>query len=132
MTKEQPTIELPYATILYEPPIVHIVFKTDIELGFPETRELIASAEKISHKRPYVIFADARVKVQVTREGRKVAANEKEAPYHKGSAILVENNMLALGLNFFSGLITPSYPYRAFTDRESAMEWLKKISENLK
>lgn len=128
MESLQKEIVLDYATLRYEEPIVYIVFKNDVELGFPETRELISCAEKLSNKKPYFVFFDARANVQVTPEGRRVAANTNEAPLHRGSAVLLNSDMLKLGLNFFNGLTTPSFPFKAFTDKQEAIDWLLKLS----
>ncbi len=131
MTAEQKEILLNYATLSYQAPIIYIVFKDNVEIGFPEIRELTAAAEKLSDNKPYVVFADACMNVQVTKEGRRAAANEKEAAFHKGCAVLIKSNMLVLAINFFNGLISPTYPYRAFTDKQEAMDWLLKLPLDL-
>ena len=127
MELEQKEIILDYATLHYEEPIVYIVFKANTQLGFPETRELISCAEKLSNKKPYFIFSDVRANVEVTREGRRVAADINEAPLHLGSAVLLNSNMLKLGVNFFNGFTTPVFPFRAFTDKQEAINWLLKL-----
>jgi hypothetical protein len=127
MASEQKEIELKYATLHYEAPIVFVNFKEGAELGFTELRELIALAEKLSGKEPYVVFSDASAGVQVTPEGRRISSNSKEAPLHMGSAILVSSNMQRAVINFFNGFQTPAYPFRAFTDKHEAIEWLLKL-----
>ncbi|HKC69026.1 MAG TPA: hypothetical protein VKG26_12400, partial [Bacteroidia bacterium] len=49
-------IDLPYAHIRYESPIVYFRYKEGIELGFPEIRKLISCAEELSGHKPYVTF----------------------------------------------------------------------------
>lgn len=123
----QKEIVLEYATLRYEEPIIHITFKENIELGFPETRELIFNSEKLSNNKPYFVLSDVRTNVQVTPEGKRVAANANEAILNRGCAILLNSNMLKLGINFFNEFNTPSFPFRAFTDKQEAIDWLLKL-----
>lgn len=127
MEPQEQEIILDYATLHYEEPIVHIVFQEGAQLGFPEMRRLIACAEKLSGKKPYFVFSDVRANVQVTREGKRVAKDINEAPLHLGSAILLNSNMLAMGINFFQDLGYPQFPFRAFTDKQEAIDWLLKL-----
>ena len=120
-------VELFYVTMRYERPIVHLVFKKDVELGFPEMRELTSYAEKLSDNKPYLVFSDVRANVKVTSEGRRVAADIKEAPLHRGNAVLVNSNMLKQAINFFSDFKKPVFPYRAFTDKQKAIDWLLEL-----
>jgi len=122
------SINLGYVKIHYEEPIVYFVFSDNVELGFPEIRELTASAEKLSNNRPYLSFSDARVNVNVTHEGRKFAADINEAPLHRGTAVLVKNTALKIAANFFMNFGQPKYPFRAFTDETEAIQWLLKIN----
>lgn len=121
-------IDLEYVTIYYEEPVVYLNFKEGAELGFPQIRELTSHAESLSGNKPYFVFSDVRLPVSVTPEGRRVAADVKEAPLHRGSAVLVSNEMFKLAINFFNGLKKPSFPYRAFTDKQEALEWLLKLA----
>lgn len=127
MSNLQEIAKLYYVSMYYEEPVVHFTFKEGAELGFPEIRELTACAEKLSGNKPYVVFSDARVNMSVTTEGRRVSADSKEAPLHRGSAVLVNNNMLKLAMNFFGNFKTPSFPFRAFTDKQKAIEWLLQL-----
>ena len=90
----------------------------------PEVRELTAIAEKLSGNKPYFVFTDARTNPNVTQEGRRVAADQNEAPLNRGAAVLVNDNMMKLAINFFYGFKKPLYPFRAFTDKEKAFAWL--------
>lgn len=124
MTAKTETIELDYVTISYKEPVVYLVFKDGAELGFPQIRELTSHAEKLCGNKPYLVFSDTRAKVNVTPEGRKVSADSKEAPLHRGTAVLVKSSMIKIAINFFGGLQKPMYPFRAFTDKKEAIDWL--------
>src|SRR4051812_48272091 len=112
-------ITLSYVIIKYEEPIVYLKFKEGTELGFPEIRELIFYAEKLSNKSNYVVLSDIRETVRVTYEGKKYALDVKNAPYHKGTAVLVSNNVYSLAVNVFMGIKDPEFPYKAFTDESN-------------
>ena len=99
MRKIPDIIDLEYVTIYYEAPVVYFIFKEEVELGFPEIRELTSCAEKLSGNKPYLVFSDVRLNVGVTSEGRRVAADVKEAPLHRGTAVLVNNNMFKIAVN---------------------------------
>ena len=120
-------IALKYVTIYYKEPIVYLTFKPGAELGFPEMQELVACAEKLSAKKPYVVFSDARGFVNVTPEGKKYSIESKNSPLQKGTAVIVKNTAYQLAANFFMGIQKPSYPFSAFTDEQKAIDWLLSL-----
>jgi hypothetical protein len=120
-------ITLPYVHITYEAPIVYFRYVNEIELGFPEIRELIACAEKLSGKKPYVTLSDARVNIKITAEGKRVLTDPNNLPYFRGTAALVKNNMYKFAVEFLNFFDKPKYPFRAFTDEEEAVKWLKSL-----
>ncbi len=122
-------VELPYVTIHYNKPIVHLVFKEGVKLDFPEIKELTKYSEELSEQTPYFVFSDVALNVDVTPEGRKAAADDKNAPLHRGSAVLVNSTMLKLAANFFTNFSKPLYPFRAFTDKQKAIDWLLSLNK---
>jgi len=120
-------ITLPYVHITFEAPIVYFRYVNDIELGFPEIRELIASAEKLSGNKPYVTLSDVRVDIKITAEGKRVLTDPNNLPYFRGTAALVKNNMYKFAVEFLNFFDKPKYPFRAFTDEEEAVKWLKSL-----
>ncbi len=120
-------IELPYASIVCIEPVVYFTYKEGAELGFPEIRELIAYAEKLSEYKPYVTFADARVNINVTNEGKRILADVKNMPLFRGTAALVNNSIYKHAVNFLSYYDRPKYPFRAFTLKEEAVNWLLSL-----
>jgi hypothetical protein len=120
-------VRLPYAALSYKEPIVNIVFKENIELGFLEIRELIYYAEKLSGKKPYFTLSEVPKNVKVTPVGRKLAADRNEAPYNKGSAVVINNVLMELAANFFQGAIKVDFPFKIFTDKEKAKDWLLNL-----
>ena len=120
-------IELPYASIKYTEPIVYFIYKEGAELGFPEIRELISYAEKLSGHTPYITFADVRVNVNMTNEGKRVVADIKNMPLFRGTAVLVNNSMYKFAANFLNYYNKPKYPFRAFTSKKKAIAWLLSL-----
>jgi hypothetical protein len=123
-------IELSYVSITYAQPIVYYEYKEGAELGFPEMRELISCAEKLSGHKPYFTFADVRVNVNVTNEGKKFLADLNNMPLFRGTAALVKNNMYKFAANFMSQYNKQKYPFRAFTSKEEAIAWLLTLPLN--
>lgn len=121
-------INLPYVSIKYTDPIVYFEYKEGAELGFPEIRELITHAEKLSGQKPYVTFAEVPMSVNMTNEGKKIIADMKNMPLFRGSAVLVNNSLYKYAANFLSYYNKPKYPFRAFTSREEAIDWLLSLS----
>lgn len=118
---------LPYVTIYYQEPIVFFEYKSGTELGFPEIRELIACAEKLSHKRPYVTYSDVTVEMNITEEGKRYLSNLQNMPYFRGTAVLVKNNMYKFAANFLNNFNKKPYPFKAFTKKEKAISWLMSL-----
>lgn len=117
-------IELPYVSISYHDPIVHFVYKEGAELGFPEIREMVACAERLSGNRPYVTLAEVRVNVNITNEGRRYVSDTSNMPLFRGTAAVVRNSFYQFAANFANTLNSPKYPFRAFTSKEKAIAWL--------
>jgi hypothetical protein len=119
--------KLSYVDITYDAPVVYFRYKKDAQLGFPEIRELIASAEKISGHKPYVTFSDVREGLEVTNEGKKVFADPGNMPLFRGTAVLVSNNMYKFAVDFMNTFNRPKFPFRAFVSEEKAIEWLRSL-----
>jgi hypothetical protein len=123
-------IDLPYVSITYAEPIVYFVYKEGAELGFPEIRELISSAEKLSGNKPYVTFSDVRVNMNITNEGKRYVADLKHMPLFRGTAVLVRNSFHKFAVNFLKDFSKGKYPFRAFTSKEEAIAWLSGLPLN--
>jgi hypothetical protein len=120
-------IELPYVTIRYNAPIVYFVYKEGAELGFPEIRKLISCAEELSKQQAYVTFADARVNMNITQEGKRFLADGTNMPLFRGTAALVKNNIYKLAANMLAAINKSPYPFRAFVKEEEAISWLLSL-----
>jgi hypothetical protein len=117
-------IELPYVSIKYKTPIVYFTYKEGAELGFPEIRELVSYAEKLSGQKPYLTFSDVRTTINITNEGKKMLEDMKNMPLFRGTAVLVHNSLYKYAANFLGNYNKPKYPFRAFTSEKKAIVWL--------
>lgn len=120
-------LKLSYATIRYEAPIIYITFKQGSELGFPEMKELVHYAELLSEHKNYFVFSHVGDNVSVTQEGRRFAFETKNSPYQKGTAVLVKNNVVSLAANLYVGFKDPAFPYKVFTEKQKAIDWLLSL-----
>jgi hypothetical protein len=121
-------IELSYVSIYYKSPVVYFTYKENTELGFPEIKELVKYAETLSKGRPYFTLSDVRVnKISVTEEGKKYLANFNHMPLFRGTAALVTNSMVQMAANFMDLFQKKPYPFKAFTNKEKALEWLMTL-----
>ncbi|MDF2436169.1 MAG: hypothetical protein K0Q95_545 [Bacteroidota bacterium] len=121
-------IEFEHSTISFDSSVIFIVFKKGAKMDVASAREMIVSAEKLSDKKPYLMFSDIRNHVEITPEARKVAADKKEAPLIIANAVLTDNVALKLTANFFVKINRPHFPVKLFTDRSKAMLWLKQFN----
>lgn len=120
-------IELSYVTITCEAPVVFYKYKEGAELGFPEIRELISYAEKLNHGKPYVTLSDVRVDMNITEAGKRFVEDLTNMPLFRGTAVLVKNSSYSFAANFLSAFSKKKYPFRAFTSREKALQWLQSL-----
>ncbi len=120
-------VNLPYVQIKYIEPIIYFVYKEGTELGFPEIYELISYAEKLSGQKPYVTYSDVCAGVNITNEGKRVIADLNNMPLFRGTAALVPNALYKFAANFFSPYNKMKYPFRAFTSKEEAVNWLSSL-----
>jgi hypothetical protein len=121
------SIELSYVFITYKEPIVFFIYREGIELGFPEIMELVSNAGKLSGGKPYVTFSDVRFDIKLTVQGKKYVSDPKNMPLFRGTAALVRNNMQKIAANFMSYFNHHPYPFKAFVNRDKAIEWLHSL-----
>jgi len=81
----------------------------------------------VKRPKPYVTFADARVNMNITNEGKRILSDMKNMPLFRGTAALVSNNLYKYAVNLFSFYNSPKYPFRAFTSKEEAIKWLTSL-----
>ncbi|HWY12454.1 MAG TPA: hypothetical protein VN026_14070 [Bacteroidia bacterium] len=119
-------IEFLHCNVELKKGVVWLNFKENSELDVKEIKQLIRAAEKLADKKPYLLMSDARVHLTITAEGRKVAADKKEAPLLLANAVIVNNLAVRVTANFFSSFNKPHFKFRVFNDEKKALVWLLK------
>jgi len=119
-------IVYPHTTVELRDGVVWLNFKEGAELDVKEIRELVKAAETLSENKPYLLMSDARVHLTITSEGRKVAADKKEAPLLIANAAIINNLAVRVTANFFSSFNKPHFKFRIFNDEKKALIWLLK------
>jgi hypothetical protein len=117
-------VDFPHSTVIYKAPVMYLVFKEGAELDVKEVKEMIVAAETLAGKKPYLLFSDVRNHISISTEGRKIAADRKEAPFVIANAVLTNNLALKLTANFFVKVNKPHFPLKVFTDEFKAKIWL--------
>jgi hypothetical protein len=119
--------ELPYCSISYKRPLVHIILKEGAELDAKEMKQMFATANRMTRQQQFVVLTDARVNVNATSEARKVAASKSEAPFIIANAVLVNNLAVKLTANFFAKFNKPHFKFRVFNNESKAIKWLQQF-----
>lgn len=122
-------IEFPHSIVIYNPPVMFLNFKEGAELDVKEIKEMINAAETLSGKKPYLLLSDVRNQVEITPEGRKIAADKNESPCVLANAVLTNNLALKLTANFFIKINKPHFPLKVFNDYRKALKWLMEQNE---
>ena len=74
---------------------------------------------------PYLL--DARKLRSINKEARDYFASEESEKCMVAGAILVDSSITTIIGNFFLKINKPSIPTRIFTDKEKALDWLRKF-----
>lgn len=110
--------------------ICHIVFHPDVQITVEEMRVIEQALLQLSNNRPLKILMDTRNKyIHFEPEARKYAATAEITKKFVAEAVLLNNLPSRLLFNFFLKFDQPTFPIRAFSDLDAAMEWLKNKSE---
>ena len=71
------------------------------------------------------ILVDMRDALSTTNEARKCYGNEGYAVI-SACAMLIDSPLSKILSNFYLGINKPRYPFRVFTNKQKAIEWLKQ------
>lgn len=82
---------------------------------------------EISGDKPCCMISDVRSIKTSTREARQRLAGKDGANGIIAVGIVVNSQIQTAIANFFGAIYNPSTPYKLFTDKEKAKEWIKKF-----
>jgi hypothetical protein len=117
-------IDLAYATVHYQAPVVFSVFREGIQLDEWHVRELLETASKLSNNKPYLLLSDVPGFLSISSGARAIASSKAESPQIVANAVLINNLAIKLVANFFARYNQPHFAFKVFTDRKKAMDWL--------
>lgn len=107
----------------------HILDKTVVDTDL--TRKLKRHNHSVSGGKPYCIFIHADPFTSITTEARKMISSKEYLNETKAvaKAIMVQSLPQRIICNFYLRFNKPHLPTRLFTDKESALEWLRKFHD---
>ena len=101
--------------------IIHIDILPNAELVLQDSNEIYDAVMKVSEGNIYPLLIDSTSIVSMDREARKRFSNETVVT---AVALLVGTPLSKIIGNFFIGLNKTSIPFKIFTSKTDALEWL--------
>jgi hypothetical protein len=108
--------------------IVHVLFHKDVNLDLTLQMLLLNIYNEITGRKKHPFLFEAFEGITVTKEARENAVRiESEAP---GCAYAVVADSIAYQLiaGFYLKMKKPAHPYKVFTTKEDAVNWLRNFT----
>ena len=102
--------------------IIHIDILPKAELYLKDSNEIYDTVMNIAKGRLYPLLIDANSIVSMDRDARKRFSKETTV---SAVALLVGTPLSKIIGNFFIGLNKTSIPFKLFTSKTDALEWLE-------
>ncbi len=121
-------IDFPEANVsLRSNGIMYVLFKENCVLDVSLQIRLFEAYDKITQGKliPYLFLADDGV--IVTKEARENSIELEEKTPRSASAIVVTSLAYKLIANFYLQFNKPKKPYKVFSTKEAAIEWLSNF-----
>lgn len=109
--------------------ILYVKFKKK-EIDAALAQKIIDQRLSFVDGQTFPIIVDGSAVKELTKAARETLSSEKANQYTVALAVIVRNPVTRTIANFFLKFQQPRYPFRLFTDLESAQEWLKKYQPN--
>lgn len=127
------TIDIEEAIIsLKDNGIVYVYFKSGVVIDCDIQEKLLVNYREITNGKmhPFLFYGDEQV--SITKEARDNAIVIESRSYALASAILVSNLAHRLIANFYLKFNKPKKPYKVFSRKTDAVNWLLSFMENEK
>lgn len=115
------------AKIWIEDGIVQVVFEPNSNVSLDSAKEIIAHRLKITEFQNYPLYVDIRGILFVDEKTRKHLSSHEGTKCAIGAAIHVDNPISKFFGNLFITVNKPDKPTKLFTNKDRAIQWLKKI-----
>ena len=109
---------------LREDNIIYIDILPNAELVLEDSNEIYDAVMKLAGGKLYPLLIDAESIVSMDRDARKRFSKETTV---SAVALLVKTPLSKIIGNFFVGLNKTSIPFKLFTSKTDAFEWLEAI-----
>jgi hypothetical protein len=112
----------------HDPDIIVAVYTPKLEIDFPIAQELIENRLAFSEGKSIYTLIDFTNVKSVTKEARDYMNSPEGGLKGILAGAFLSNNVVAtLFINLFLKISKPPVPARFFTDREEAINWLRRI-----
>ncbi|MBV6643319.1 MAG: hypothetical protein KI791_21545 [Cyclobacteriaceae bacterium] len=122
------SIDFQYGSIVIENGIMKCSFYDLQELTLEITKHLVSKRVEHSNGVSYPCLFDVSKIKHSTKEARDFLAKEGNELV-TASAILVDSAVVKMAANFYVSVNKPVKPTRLFTDKDSALTWLRQFME---
>jgi hypothetical protein len=119
-----------FTTWLGEDKICYTVVRANAVVELQDAIENTIAIKEISGDKIYPILVNLKLINSISREARDHFAMHNRTPGVSAIAMLIKSPGSRIIGNFFLGLNKPVVPTKLFTQKEKAIEWLKKFNVN--
>jgi len=118
-------IENEYVKISTEDGILFMTYKKE-QIDLPYAKSVVESRLQVSNGKAYPVFVDLNKVKSTSKDARGYLAGNEAAHLISASALWGMNELIKMLSNFYLSLNKPDVPVRFFSDKQKALEWLKK------
>lgn len=122
-------IDLASAIVTSKHGFIYVVFKEGRVVDAAEIHNIIKACRELSKGKPFCTLTDMRNFIEVTPEGREVAADRSLNPDLIANAVWVKMLGARLQTSVFQEVNKPLHPIEVFNNEKEALEWLKVQQE---
>ena len=127
INKHNPIELRAFTTWLEEDKICYTVVRPNAVVELQDAKENTIAIKKISGDEIYPILVNLKLINSISKEARDHFSMRNRTPGVSAIAMLIKSPGSRIIGNFFLGLNKPVVPTKLFTQKEKAIEWLKKI-----
>jgi hypothetical protein len=120
--------ETQFTTMFIEDGILHFSYKFIDNMDLEVARVCVQDRLEFTEYKSYPCLVDAIMLKSSTKEARDYLANQGNEGI-TANAILVQSTAFKMMANFYIMVNKPKNPTRIFTDKESALEWLRQFRQ---
>jgi len=107
--------------------ICHTIFHPDVHITMEEMKLVEQGMIQISENRAFRILFDVRNQfIQFDKDARQHAATAPVTKLIIAEAVILNSLPNRLLFNFFLNFDKPTFPIKAFSNMNDAMDWLRK------